>query len=56
MQHECIDFFSEGKSGIVAQRMASSLSSTGTPAHFVTASEWSHGDYGRAHINTNVLL
>lgn len=35
-----------GKSGVVAHRMAVSLASTGTPAHFVHASEWVHGDLG----------
>jgi len=36
-----------GKSAIVAQRMAASLASTGTPAHFVHATEWAHGDLGK---------
>ena len=36
-----------GKSAIVASRMAASLASTGTPAHFVHATEWSHGDLGK---------
>lgn len=35
-----------GKSGVVARRLAVSLASTGTPAHFVHAAEWSHGDLG----------
>ena len=39
------DYFT-GKSAIVAQRMAASLASTGTPAHFVHATEWAHGDLG----------
>ena len=26
--------------------MAASLASTGTPAHFVHATEWAHGDLG----------
>ena len=37
-----------GKSGAVAQRLAASLTSTGTPAHFVHAAEWAHGDLGSA--------
>eukprot|EP00794_Sanderia_malayensis_P015348 gene15348-16924_t len=37
-----------GKSGIVAERMAASLSSTGTPAHYVHGAEWTHGDLGKA--------
>lgn len=36
-----------GKSGIVASRMAASLSSTGTPAHYVHGAEWTHGDLGK---------
>ena len=28
--------------------MAASLASTGTPAHFVHATEWAHGDLGIA--------
>eukprot|EP00040_Diaphanoeca_grandis_P016497 m.85136 g.85136 ORF g.85136 m.85136 type:complete len:595 (-) comp25835_c0_seq2:324-2108(-) len=35
-----------GKSGMVARRMAVSLSSIGHPSHFVHASEWGHGDLG----------
>ena len=37
-----------GKSGAVAQRLAASLTSTGSPAHFVHAAEWAHGDLGSA--------
>jgi len=37
-----------GKSGIVAERMSTSLSSTGTPAHYVHGAEWTHGDLGKA--------
>ena len=39
--------FLSGKSGIVAERMSTSLSSTGTPAHYVHGAEWTHGDLGR---------
>lgn len=35
-----------GKSGHVARKIAATLSSTGTPAHFVHPSEASHGDLG----------
>jgi arabinose-5-phosphate isomerase len=35
-----------GKSGHVARKIASTLSSTGTPAHFVHPAEASHGDLG----------
>ena len=37
-----------GKSGCVGRRMSVSLMSTGTPAHFVHAAEWVHGDLGCA--------
>lgn len=35
-----------GKSGIVAQKIASTFASTGTPAHFLHAAEAGHGDLG----------
>ena len=35
-----------GKSGIVARKIAATLSSTGTPAQFVHPGETSHGDMG----------
>jgi len=35
-----------GKSGHVARKVASTLASTGTPAHFVHPAEASHGDLG----------
>src|SRR3989344_819654 len=35
-----------GKSGHVAQKIASTMSSTGTPAFFVHPSEALHGDFG----------
>ncbi len=35
-----------GKSGIVARKIAATLSSTGTPAYFVHPAEASHGDMG----------
>jgi len=36
-----------GKSGIIAERMSTSLSSTGVPAHYVHGAEWTHGDLGK---------
>ena len=42
---------STGKSGHVAQRFASSLSSIGVPANFVHAAEWIHGDLGAVLIS-----
>lgn len=38
-----------GKSGIVAQKIASTLVSTGTPAMFLHPAEAAHGDIGIAH-------
>ena len=35
-----------GKSGHIARKIAATLSSTGTPAHFVHPGEASHGDLG----------
>jgi len=35
-----------GKSGLVAQKIAATLSSTGTPAYFIHADEALHGDLG----------
>ena len=36
-----------GKSGIIAKKIASTLSSVGTPSFFVDASSCSHGDLGK---------
>jgi arabinose-5-phosphate isomerase len=35
-----------GKSGIIARKVAATLSSTGTPAHFLHPAEATHGDLG----------
>jgi arabinose-5-phosphate isomerase len=35
-----------GKSGLIGQKMASTLASTGTPAYFLHAAEAAHGDLG----------
>jgi arabinose-5-phosphate isomerase len=35
-----------GKSGIIARKIAATLRSTGTPAHFLHAAEATHGDLG----------
>jgi arabinose-5-phosphate isomerase len=44
-----------GKSGHIARKIAATLSSTGTPAHFVHPAEASHGDLG-AIARQDVLL
>lgn len=45
-----------GKSGHVARKVASTLASTGTPAHFVHPAEASHGDLGMLTGGDVVLL
>ncbi|HJW13698.1 MAG TPA: SIS domain-containing protein, partial [Thermoanaerobaculia bacterium] len=35
-----------GKSGVIGQKIAATLASTGTPAYFLHAAEASHGDLG----------
>lgn len=40
-----------GKSGLVAQRFAGSLSSVGILANFVNAAEWIHGDLGNVSMS-----
>lgn len=44
-----------GKSGHVGQKIAASLTSTGTPAHFLHPAEGVHGDLGAVH-KADVLL
>ncbi len=44
-----------GKSGHIARKIAATLASTGTPAHFVHPSEASHGDLGMV-ANGDVVL
>lgn len=44
-----------GKSGHIARKVASTLASTGTPAHFVHAAEASHGDLGMIAPDDSVL-
>ena len=44
-----------GKSGIIARKIAATLRSTGTPAHFLHAAEAIHGDLGMLGENDLVL-
>ena len=44
-----------GKSGIIARKIAATLSSTGTPAHFLHPAEAVHGDLGAVLPNDVVL-
>ena len=45
-----------GKSGHVARKVAATLASTGTPAHFVHPAEASHGDLGMVITGDAVLV
>ena len=45
-----------GKSGHIARKIASTLASTGTPAHFVHPAEASHGDLGMVAEGDVVLV
>jgi arabinose-5-phosphate isomerase len=45
-----------GKAGIIGQKIAATLSSTGTRAHFVHPAEAFHGDLGRIHPDDVVLM
>jgi arabinose-5-phosphate isomerase len=45
-----------GKSGHVGRKIASTLSSTGTPAYFVHPGEASHGDLGVISDKTDIIL
>lgn len=45
-----------GKSGHIAQKLAATLASTGTPAFFVHAAEASHGDLGMITAEDVVLM
>ena len=45
-----------GKSGIISQKIASTMSSTGTPAYFVHPSEAIHGDLGMITSQDIIIL
>ncbi|WP_339742253.1 KpsF/GutQ family sugar-phosphate isomerase [uncultured Rubinisphaera sp.] len=45
-----------GKAGIIGQKIASTMSSTGTRAHFVHPAEAVHGDLGSLHEDDIVLI
>ena len=44
-----------GKSGLIAQKIAATFSSTGTPAQFIHPSEASHGDIGMVTKDDTIL-
>ncbi len=45
-----------GKSGHIARKIAATLASTGTPAHFVHPAEASHGDLGMMGVGDVVIV
>lgn len=45
-----------GKAGVIGQKIAATLASTGTPAHFVHPAEAFHGDLGRIHLSDVVVM
>lgn len=45
-----------GKSGLVGQRMAATMTSTGTPAHFLHPTDAVHGDMGAVSWEDIVIL
>jgi arabinose-5-phosphate isomerase len=45
-----------GKSGHIARKVAATLASTGTPAHFIHPAEASHGDLGMLTRNDALML
>lgn len=45
-----------GKAGIIAQKIAATLASTGTPSHFLHPAEAAHGDLGRIHADDVVVI
>jgi arabinose-5-phosphate isomerase len=45
-----------GKAGLIGQKIAATLSSTGTRAHFLHPAEAFHGDLGKIHPNDVVLM
>src|ERR1700730_4294830 len=45
-----------GKSGHIARKIAATLASTGTPAHFIHPAEASHGDLGMVTRSDALML
>ena len=45
-----------GKSGLIAQKISSTMSSTGTPSQFFHSTEMSHGDLGAISKNDIVII
>jgi arabinose-5-phosphate isomerase len=45
-----------GKSGLIAQKISSTMSSTGTPSQFFHSTEMSHGDLGAISKNDIIII
>jgi arabinose-5-phosphate isomerase len=45
-----------GKAGLIGQKIAATLASTGTRSHFVHPAEAIHGDLGRIHADDVALV
>ena len=45
-----------GKSGFIAKKIASTMTSTGTPAIFIHPTEASHGDFGLIKKNDSLII
>jgi len=52
----CVITTGVGKSGIVAQRIAATLTVTGTPSHYLHAGDAGHGDVGRLTASDTLLM
>ncbi len=52
----CVIVSGMGKAGLVGQKIAATLASTGTRSHFLHPAEAIHGDLGRIHRDDVVLI
>jgi arabinose-5-phosphate isomerase len=52
----CVIVSGMGKAGLVGQKIAATLASTGTRSHFLHPGEAVHGDLGRVHSSDVVLI
>lgn len=52
----CVIVTGMGKAGLIGQKIAATLSSTGTRSHFMHPAEAFHGDLGRVHEEDVVLV
>src|SRR5205085_8473007 len=52
----CVIVSGMGKAGLIGQKIAATLSSTGTRAHFLHPADAVHGDLGAVHPDDVVLI